>query len=225
MRSSIIGQLVVVLLSVTPMFAAAQSLSTTFVGGNSNVGNMFDIVAQDTITITGFNINCDSTSPVSVAVYAKAGTYVGSETTPSDWTLLDTADNVTCAGAGNPTSVPTALSYVVPMGSTHALYITLVGPAVEFDDFIYSNGSAVGNVFASNSELQILEGAGMGIVLFQNPVVPRVWNGTIFYSLGAVSSPPGGGSSTPETVPTLPPIGLGILMLTILWAGWRRNMG
>ncbi|MEO0435351.1 MAG: hypothetical protein AAF098_00425 [Pseudomonadota bacterium] len=224
MRSSIIGQLIVVLFFVSPMFAAAQSLSTTFVGGNSNVGNMFDIVAQDTITITGFDINCDSTSPVSVSLYAKAGTYVGSETTPSNWTLLDTADNVSCAGTGNPTSVPTALSYVVPMGTTHALYLTLEGPGVEFDDFIYSNGSAVGNVFASNSELQILEGAGMGIVLFQNPVVPRVWNGTIFYSLGAVSPPPGGGSSTPESIPTLPPIALGILILAILLAGWRRKL-
>lgn len=158
---------------------------------------MFDVVAVNDITVTGFDVNCASSDPETYEVYGKSGTYVGSNATPGDWTLLATATDIPCNGAGNPTSLGLSLNVAISAGDTYAFYVT------DTDDIgvSYTDGTAVGTVAAQNADLQILEGAGVQYP-FDELFEPRIWNGTLYYQLGTLA---------PQSIPTLPLLGLGIL--------------
>ncbi|MBL4663240.1 MAG: proprotein convertase P-domain-containing protein, partial [Flavobacteriaceae bacterium] len=162
---------------------APATLETTFVGGNGNFGNMFDINAINDITIQSFDINGDTGATFDVEVYAKTGTYVGSETDPGAWTLLGTAPGVVSNGDGVATPLNLALNYVMAAGETHAFYVT----PTDFSTggFNYTNGTTVGAVFASDANLEFLEGAGSGYPFDGTLFSPRVWNGNIIYDAGA----------------------------------------
>lgn len=188
------------LMAVFAMPAQALTLTTTYEGGNGQDGNMFDVVAKKAVTVTAVDTHCD----IGVAdfeIYGKTGTYVGSDTTPEDWTLLGSASSVTCAGEGIPTEVPISLSVVIPAGTSYAFYITTTE---EGPNFNYTNGTAVGAVYTEDVNIQILEGAGKEYP-FSATFEPRIWNGTITYILN---------STVP--VPSLSPLGLGLLVLSLL---------
>ena len=51
----------------------------------------------------------------------------------------------------------------------------------------YTNGTSVGAIAATNSNLTIYEGYGVSL-LFGNFFSPRIWNGTIFYSVNTVNT-------------------------------------
>ncbi|GAB3317420.1 hypothetical protein [Haliea atlantica] len=191
------GALLAAGLSVSAQ-AQMGSLTTTYAGGNGQNGNMFDVVAANDITVTGFDINCDTAGPETFEVYSKQGSYVGSGTTPGDWTLLATATDLACNSSGTPTPLGLNLNVAISAGATQAFYITGTGSP---PDVSYTDGTAVGSVAAQNTDLQILEGAGVEypfVSLFE----PRIWNGTLYYQLGTLA---------PQSIPTLPLLGLGIL--------------
>ena len=152
------------------------SLETTFAGGNGFEGNMFDINAINEVTIQSFDVNLDNGVVDDVEVWAKVGTYVGSETTMADWTLIGTAAGITSAGDGLPTPFETfSLGYTIPAGELHAFYVTTANGG----GMNYTNGTGVGNVFASDANIEFLEGAGGGY--FSVTFSPRVFNGNIYY--------------------------------------------
>ncbi|MFA5575254.1 MAG: GEVED domain-containing protein, partial [Brumimicrobium sp.] len=67
------------------------SLTTTLAGGNGcGGGAMFDLVVTTNVNITGFDVVPNSNGAQDVNVYYKTGSYQGSQTTPSDWTLAGT---------------------------------------------------------------------------------------------------------------------------------------
>ncbi|NND62840.1 MAG: T9SS type A sorting domain-containing protein, partial [Flavobacteriaceae bacterium] len=119
-----------------------------------------------------------------IEVWFKTGSFVGFETDPGPWTLLDTAVGITSAGDGVPTPLNLSLGQSVTAGETVAFYVTTtLGGTMN-----YTNGTAVGAVFASDANLEFLEGNGGGYP-FSVTFSPRVWNGNIHYT-------PGGGVST-----------------------------
>jgi hypothetical protein len=177
--------------------AQMGSLTTTYAGGNGQDGNMFDVVAANDVTVTGFDVNCSTADPETFEVYGKTGSYVGSNATPGDWTLLATATDVPCNAAGSPTPLGVNLNVLISAGDTYAFYITGDGGA----GVDYTDGTSVGTVAAQNADLQILEGAGVQYP-FDELFEPRIWNGTLYYQLGALA---------PQSIPTLPLLGLGIL--------------
>ncbi|MCW5521151.1 proprotein convertase P-domain-containing protein, partial [Aureitalea sp. L0-47] len=136
------------------------SLPTTLAGGNGNFGNMFDINALNDVTIQSFDIHGDTGATFDVEVYAKSGTWVGSEDNPAAWTLIGTAPGVVSNGDGVETPLNLTLGYTIPAGETHAFYVT----PTDFSTggFNYTNGTATGNVFASDANIEFLEGAGKG---------------------------------------------------------------
>lgn len=160
-----------------------QTLETTFVGGNGNFGNMFDMNALTDVTVQSFDINGDVGAIFDVEVYAKSGTYVGSETDPGAWTLIGTAPGVVSNGDGVATPLGLALGYAMAAGETHAFYVT----PTDFTSggFNYTNGNAVGDVFASDANIEFLEGAGSGYPFNGTLFSPRVFNGNIIYDAGA----------------------------------------
>lgn len=156
--------------ALNPVFAAIESgsLTTTFASNNGCFGNMFDVTAFEDLTITSFDQNLWTTGTQDVTVYYKAGTYVGSETTPGDWTLLGT---VSVTGAGDNLPTPINIGGLdIPAGQTYGIFIdTSLGNN-------YTNGD---NVF-TNTEMEISAGAGF-CTPFTSPIASRTWNGTIYY--------------------------------------------
>jgi hypothetical protein len=164
-----------------PGIAHAASLTTTFASGNGQDGNMFDVVVNEkSLTVTSLDLNIDRGTIAEL--YVKPGTYQGFATDSSAWTLIGTVSGIATNGGGIPTNVDFA-DFVLPSNQTTALYVTMRGGLLN-----YTNGTSVGNIAAQNSDLQILEGAGKQYP-FSLTFEPRIWNGTINYSVNATAIP------------------------------------
>lgn len=168
--------------TATSSISSNADLSTTFAGGNGQNGNMFDISVLQDITITDFDVNSYSGTG-NFEVYYKSGSYSGSETNASAWTLIGTATNVVSNGAGVATPLNLGLNLNLTAGQTYSFYITGTNQSVN-----YTDGSLVGNVYASNTELIIYEGLGKSYP-FGSTYSPRIWNGTIHYTLNTGGIP------------------------------------
>lgn len=164
--------------------APASPLTTTFLGGNSNNGNMFDITALHTLEITGLEGHIDNFTTANIEVYYKAGSYVGYQNNASAWTLAGSASGVTGAGLGVPTPYPITLSISIPEGETYGFYITTTTTTNVVQ---YTNGTISGNVYAEDENVQIKEGLGMGYP-FGGYFEPRIWNGILHYTTVGCSS-------------------------------------
>ena len=159
------------------------SITTTFAGGNGFNGNMFDMNAINDITVQDFDVHLDPGVTDDVEVYFKTGSYVGSETTPGDWTLIATAVGVSSAGANTPTPLGLSLGVDIDAGNTGAFYVTTVNGG----GMAYTNGTTPGAVFVSDANLEFLEGAGKEYP-FAATFEPRVFNGNIYYDVDGVST-------------------------------------
>ena len=158
-----------------------DSLATTLAGGNGNFGNMFDINALTDLTIDSFDVHGEDGVTFDVEVWAKTGTWVGFENDPGAWTLIGTAPGIVSNGIGFDTPLNLDLGYAMATGETHAFYVTPIDPPS--GGFRYTNGTTVGAVFASDANIEFLEGAGNAYP-FGTTFSPRVFNGNILYCVG-----------------------------------------
>ena len=170
-----------------------STITTTFAANNTFAGNMFDLTVSgmENIQIERFDVHVDNPGALTtISVYYRPGTYVGFENSSVGWTLMG-SQQVLSAGIGNPTEVNIG-GLIIPAGETYALYITVSDyPSTIMQ---YTNGS---NTFM-NADLTIQTGIGKGIPDFTGEVFnPRTWNGTIYYSTGALLCE---FNSTPENV-------------------------
>ena len=177
-----------------------EGITTTFIEDNNAMGNMFDITVANEITIENLELNLDA-GVWDIVIYFKSGTWVGSEFTSGDWTLVD-AQTVTglggggAFGGGTPSPLTSPISLNLTPGD-YALYIAVDG--VPGGPFNYTNGTAVGNVWATDANLTLYEGAGLNGTPFTPALFsPRNWNGTICYSGGG-----GGGGGTCDGIWTV----------------------
>ena len=154
-------------------------VTTTFAGGNGFLGNMFDITAITSVTITHFDGHM-TTGSADWEIWYRPGTFVGHETDSTGWTHLGTAYGVVAAGFGVPTPIPLTFAVPIPAGQTYAFYVTATSGQVN-----YTNGTAVGNVYASDAFLQVREGKGGGY--FGVTFSPRIFNGKVYYESGCAS--------------------------------------
>ena len=158
---------------------SAQSLTTTSSSNNFSNGNMFDVSNNGTssITITGFSQNFHQYIPdvTSFEVYTRSG---GLTTSSSGWSLRNSTGSFTPASRGTLTqlSFTSPVSITINAGETTGLYLR------SDRNNAYTNGTSVGAIAATNSNLTIYEGYGVS-VLFWVFYSPRIWNGTIFYSV------------------------------------------
>jgi hypothetical protein len=162
----------------------AGYLTTTYQYNNGQAGNMFDVVVgSNSLNVTGFDLHLDP-GTWDLELYVKSGTIIGSEADPSAWTLVDSVKSVVSNGDWNATYVNFA-DFALNASAVSGIYITAtngiqngVYKGLNYTDG--ENGAKVGDVFASNADLQILIGRGVAypyIMTFQ----PRIWNGTIYY--------------------------------------------
>lgn len=194
------GDVVTLTATATPP-STAVNLPTTMAAGNNHRGNMFDITATNTIVIDSF-----AASPMgntTIEIYYKAGSYSGFENTPGAWTLVGSAA-VTSLPLPTPTPVPVFVNVTIPAGQTYAFYVTSSNTAVSLN---YTDGTAAGNVFASDANIAFKEGVGMEYPFTAgsgSTFSPRVWNGVIYYSLPSTATISYMWSTT-ETTATIAP--------------------
>jgi len=168
--------------------------------GNNHRGNMFDIVATNAVTILSFDAS--PMANTTIEIYYKVGTWNGFANTPSSWTLVGSAP-VTATGGIVP--VPVAVNITIPAGETYGFYVTSNNTGVSLN---YSNGTNLGNVFASDANIAFLEGGGMEYPFTQGTGAvyqPRIWNGNIHYAVvdGATTYLWNTTQSTPSIQPTI----------------------
>ena len=150
------------------------SLDTTYVGGNSHNGAMFDVtvVGDKPVYIESFDYNAHESSEM--VVYYKEGIYKGFEADADAWTLLGTEDVTTSAGR-TPLNIGGALLFP---GKTYGFYVTTTAADISIE---YTNGD---NTY-TDSNIQIVAGTGLGYPFGNDWDVftPRIFNGSIYYSL------------------------------------------
>jgi hypothetical protein len=158
------------------------SLTTGFAGGNGQAGNSFDVLPTNAISLTGMDINVPGT--VDVSVYYRLGTAVGNMTSISSWTLHESFTGVTGAGATSPANLQFTAPLNLPGGQVSALLVVVTnGP-----NLAYTTGTTLGAVLASNSDLIIYEGYGLGWNGdISGTFNPRYFNGTLYYGGGGCS--------------------------------------
>ena len=158
------------------------SLFTTVNGGNSSQGNMFDITAANSMTVDGMDMHFNSNVTTTVEVWYRYGSFVGYELSNAGWTLALTT-TLNPAGSGTLSPLPGTFAIPIGAGQTAGIYVTSNGGA----GVNYSNGTGLGNLFASNSDLQIFEGRGG--TYFNVNITPRIFNGIVRYKRPGCQSP------------------------------------
>ena len=164
--------------------AMAQSitLETGFTPASSSFkGQMFDVSATNSITVTSFSVQFGTTGAGAVRVWGRPGTHVGFETNQTGWTLLGTGS--TTGGSLQPIALTTTPS--IPAGQTYAFHIE--GASALF--YRTAVGSVVGDTIASDANVAIRAGQGLQGAFSANRVSPRALAGSMTYSLPVTAAP------------------------------------
>ncbi|SVC22583.1 uncharacterized protein METZ01_LOCUS275437, partial [marine metagenome] len=152
------------------------TLETTFANNNGSGGIYFqvDVLNASGITVTSLEGNFGNTG--TAQVFVRDGV-VGSDA-GTGWTEVASA---TISGTGRQSY---NVNFSLAAGS-HTFFFT--GPPGS-ENYRYTNGTALGNVAAENSDLKIYEGHGSfnttpGATPGANSYhyTPRIWNGSITY--------------------------------------------
>jgi hypothetical protein len=162
-------------------YGPGSQLMASNSAGNNHRGNMFDIVATNSVTILSFDAS--PMGNTTIEIYYKVGTWNGFANTPSAWTFVGSAP-VTYTGSFTAVAVP--VNITIPAGQTYAFYVTSNTSAVSLN---YTDGTGVGNVYSSDANISFLQGGGMEYPFTQNTGAvyqPRVWNGRIHYALADI---------------------------------------
>ncbi len=157
-----------------------DSLVTPYNTNNGQRGAMFDVqTGGSPITVTHFSANIYTGTTADYEIYYKTGTHVGFETNSSAWTYLGGATSVTSLGMNVPTPLPITFSVTIPANTRYSFYVTNTSGG----GLHYTDGTAVGNYLAGNSDVTIYEGVGKSYP-FGLTLTPREVNATMFYTKG-----------------------------------------
>lgn len=124
-----------------------------------------------------------------VEIYYRKGSLAGHQSTPGDWTLLGSVDNVVASnGHFSPpylqNRVPLDLNLTIPAGQTYGFYLTTTLNNTLTNGVYYNSGSST----TSNNHLEIMPGSGVQYP-FSGPLSPRVFAGTVYYSIAGFPWP------------------------------------
>ena len=175
-----------ILLAASAAVTAQSPLTTTFAANNGQAGNMFDLrPINGDIIVTDFDLNLDpGVWDVEIYTVTGGGSHVGNEQNPAAWTLEATITGVTGAGLNLPSPLGASLSINCPNNVNTGIYVT-VNSGVGIN-YLTGTGFVVGDVYASNSDLEFLAGTGNVYpfgVTFGPPAASRVFSGNIYYQL------------------------------------------
>ncbi len=161
----------------------ADIVTTTFASNNGQAGNMFNVnvLSATGIDVEALQLNLDVGS-WNVRLYTLNSSYVGNETNSGIWTLRDSLNGLISTAANAPTSW-NINDFFLESG-VEAFYVRVAnGTAMN-----YTNGTSEGALVAGNANLQIFQGTG-NAGLFGTQFRPRIWNGSIIFSVAASPVP------------------------------------
>lgn len=155
------------------------ALTTLFASGNNGSPGgavYFDItVGPADIEITDIDINTADPGSFTMDVYTKEGTYVGSETNQSLWTLSSTASG-TASGVDTPSNAVLADPITLSANTTYGMALVLDTTHSHY----YTNGDGSNQNF-SNDDLSIALGSATNVPFTPSVFSPRIFNGAIHY--------------------------------------------
>ncbi|KAL9180649.1 hypothetical protein ACHAXT_011102 [Thalassiosira profunda] len=198
---------ILLLAAASPSLGQDVSLTTGFAGTNQANGNIFTIKAKSQpISIKRFDVNMSgppAPNPAPTEVYflpAIDPGYQDTQTYPYQKIFDGMVDG---QGKGSVTPLPAFDSpVVIPAGATYSFYITTVGLQLG-TNLWYNIGSNVGDVVASDANIEVGEGWALGYP-FLGYSDQRRWNGNVHYSVGAGS--PAESTASPTMLPTQSPV-------------------
>lgn len=186
-------KLIVILIAIIPLVANSQcsttsDLTTTYWHNNGQDGIMFDVVSNglNAIEINCIESNWDPGGNINYEVYIKDGSCIGFANNSAAWSL-QSSGSVLSAGNGNATLITLDSIIGIECWDTVGIYLTNTGgwnPNAN-----YTNGTSVGQVYSSDTDISILEGYGKSY-LFGSTYSPRIFNGTIHYNTVSCGSLP-----------------------------------
>jgi hypothetical protein len=189
---------------VASLFAAAvhaqSPLSMPFTANNglgAGAQVFIDLNVTDPagITLTNLNVNTGTTTIGTVGtveVWTKSGTYVGFEQNAAPWSL-GASGAVIASGNNLPSPACLGAGLFLPQG-VHGVAIRHIGVAVRYT----GTGTTVPPVTTSvRNEVTLSAGKGQATPFVSTPFSPRIFNGDIYYNVGAV---PGGACPPPAAV-------------------------
>lgn len=167
---------------------SANSLTTLFASNNGGAAGWnvyYDItVGLNDIEITSFDVNTSATTAANMDVYVITGTYVGNETNAAAWGAPVASGSGTGAGVDNPTNMVLSSPITLSAGTTY-------GIAINMDVAVsYTNGTGCpGNQCYSNADLSLSLGASQPGLFTGSIFSPRIFNGTVNYTVAAGIAP------------------------------------
>lgn len=168
----------------------AGQLTTSFDGGTSEAGNMFNVEHRQSqsrdVRITNFQLHIASTAAVEhVEIYHRIGSHRNYERRPGAWTKLNNSPiEVQGEGTGQHTALPPNSfdPVIVKPGEVHSFYVTLTTS----QNLVYSVGSSTDvdgeSIVAHNDDIAVMQGVGKGY-LFGGTIDHRLWNGVVEYEV------------------------------------------
>lgn len=169
--------------------AGAQSITTLF--GSNNNGSpggavYFDAnIGSNSLSINSFDINTDISGSFSnFQVWILAGmTSQGNETSPL-WTEVATGSGTGAGIIDSPTHVTLSNSFTLDASGLYGIALVMDPGGSHF----YTNGTG-SNQNYSNGDLSLALGSATNVPFTQPVFSPRVWNGTIYYTVVPEPSP------------------------------------
>jgi hypothetical protein len=177
--------LTVVLAFFLTVGAHAQTLSTT--APNNGSGGIFLNLSPvaGALQFTGFSTYFSSTAgtPVSVEVWARAGSYVGFTGANTGWTLVQTVSGISAGSTAESALINFAAPIQLAAGSTTGIYLHAItaGGGIR-----YTGTAAIPPTTTfSNADLSLFsDTARTGAVSFAGTAnSPRTFSGTVAYSI------------------------------------------
>ncbi|CAM3451747.1 proprotein convertase P-domain-containing protein [Aequorivita lipolytica] len=162
------------------------SLTTLFAtnnGGSPNWTVMYDLtVGPNDIEVTDLDVNTDATGTFNLNLYTLVGTHVGNETNAAAWGAPASSGTGTALGTDLPSNAVLAAPVTLAANTTYGIAITMDV------DVNYTNGTGCpGNQCYSNADLSLTLGKAVAGIFTGSVFSPRIWNGTINYTVGSGS--------------------------------------
>jgi hypothetical protein len=176
---------IVLIVALATCAFAANTLTTQFGGGEQSEGNIFEIAARTKpIAVTGLSINVDNgTGDIKIETRPGPGRVVDLD--DDGWIVINSFHEVIGQGRNKLTPLPDFdVPVVIPAGTKLAFYVTTSRNNAPGSIWC-SVGSSLGSVYASNDDLEVVEGYAAeshnnGLITWKHP---RRWNGAIHYSV------------------------------------------
>ena len=138
---------------------------------------MFTVKALNDIVITSFDINTMFRVVGEVKVYTRSGFYSGYENVGIGWDLIYDNASLQMKGRGKPTEIDGVMPVSLSRGQYQSFYVW------SEEKLVYKRGTQEGAPYVSDDNMIVYEGIGLNGFFGVRRFSPRVWSGTIHYTV------------------------------------------